>query len=85
MPGARTVSVAWLVPGGSLVGSTLIVSVAVRSHGEEDAQVRSGPTATPATGLTTTHGADEMASQERIPVPVFLIVRVALPAPVSGE
>ena len=85
MPGARMVNVAWLVPGGSLVGSTLMVSVAVRSQGDEGAQERSGPAATPAIGLATTQGADGMASQERIPVPVFLIVRVVLPAPVSGE
>jgi hypothetical protein len=79
------VKVPRLVPGGSLVGSTVTVTVAERRQGEEGAQERSGPTATPATGLATTQGADGIAIQDRIPVPVFLMVMVLLSAPVSGE
>ena len=85
MPGATMVSVAWLVPGGSRVGSTEMVMVAERWHGEEGAQERSGPAATPATGLATSQGADGTAIQVKMPVPGLLIVRLALPAPVSGE
>jgi hypothetical protein len=85
MPGARMVNVPRFVPGGSRVGSTVTVMVAERWQGEDEAHERSGPTATPATGLATTQGADGIAIQDSIPVPVFLIVMVLLSAPVSGE
>src|SRR5688572_23874891 len=84
VPRPRTTTVAFWLPGGSFVTSTLSSILPLRSHGLVPSQGRSPPTATPVYGSTLSQGELVVAYQDSTPVPSFAISTTSFVDPPSA-